>query len=326
MSSFELPMMSMGQAFESSALKVTPLYIDPVTGTDWIEFNEAFDKGLVKVTEIGDQGVVEAVMVSNLASVPLVILEGQGIQVAKQNRALQKTVVIAPNSALEVPVNCVEQGRWRYKSSEFSPGKFASTPDMKVAKSRSFASKRSVDQGMVWNKVAELSESMSVSSESMDLGEVLEKARKKHPRPSKKMLNFKESFDANGFLVSIAGITFLELFAEASWAKRALHQCWDSWIALGRGKRSISRTLPTRGNDWLSLDSVGEEAHWVTHSQACGYAAQYKSSLIHGFLSGHHGSTSKNKDSSRDVFTEVNSILPGDVEIDVPTWLRRRGL
>ena len=56
-------MMSMGQAFESSALKVTPLYIDPFKDVDWIEFNEAFDKGLVKVTEIGDQGVVEAVMV-----------------------------------------------------------------------------------------------------------------------------------------------------------------------------------------------------------------------------------------------------------------------
>ena len=45
------------------------------------------------MTEIGDQGIVEAVMVSNLASVPLVILEGQGIQGAKQNRALQKTKV-----------------------------------------------------------------------------------------------------------------------------------------------------------------------------------------------------------------------------------------
>lgn len=326
MSSFELPMMSMGQAFESSALKVTPLYIDPVTGMDWIEFTEAFEKDLVKVTEIGDQGVVEAVMVSNLASVPLVILEGQGIQGAKQNRALQKTVVIAANSKLEVPVNCVEQGRWRYKSSEFSPGNFASTPDMKVAKSRSFASKRSVDQGMVWDKVAELSESMSVSSESMDLGEVLEKGRKKYPKPPKKVLDFKESFDANGFLVSIAGITFLELFAEVSWAKRALLQSWDSWIALGRGKRSISRTLPTRGNDWDSLKSIGEEAHWVTYSQASGYAAQYQSSLIHGFLAGHHASTSKNKSSPRDVFAEVNSIRLDEVEIDVPTWLRRRGL
>ena len=77
MSSFQLPMMSMGQAFESSALKVTPLYIDPVTDIDWTEFNEAFERGLVKVTEIGDQGIVEAVMVSNLASVPLVILEGR---------------------------------------------------------------------------------------------------------------------------------------------------------------------------------------------------------------------------------------------------------
>ena len=258
MSSFELPMMSMGQTFESSTLKVTPLYIDPVTDMKWIEFSEAFEKGLVKVTEIGDQGIVEAVMVSNLACVPLVILEGQGIQGTKQNRALQKTVVIAANSKLEVPVNCVEQGRWRYKSSEFSPGKFASTPDMKVAKSRSFASKRSVDQGMVWNKVAELSESMSVTSESMDLGEVFEKASKKHPRPSMKMLDFKESFDANGFLVSIAGITFLKLFAEACWAKRALHQSWDSWIALWRRQRSNSRTLPTRGNDWVSLDSIGE--------------------------------------------------------------------
>ena len=92
---FDLPMMSMGQAFESSAFQVTPIYIDPVTDMDWIEFNQAFEKGLVKVTEIGDQEVVEAVTVNNLASVPLVILEGQGIQGAKQNRAFQKTVVVA---------------------------------------------------------------------------------------------------------------------------------------------------------------------------------------------------------------------------------------
>lgn len=64
-------------------------------------------------------------IVFNNADRPLILLERQGLEGAKQNRVLQKTVIIPANRSLTVPVNCVEKERWNYNRNEFKPAKSA---------------------------------------------------------------------------------------------------------------------------------------------------------------------------------------------------------
>jgi len=43
------------------------------------------------------------------------IIEGQEIAGAKQNRIVKSSFLIAGKTKVVIPVSCVEQGRWRYR-------------------------------------------------------------------------------------------------------------------------------------------------------------------------------------------------------------------
>ena len=66
---------------------------------------------------------VNSLLVENLSNKPLLILNGEIFDGAKQDRVANETVLVPANSSLEIKVSCVEQGRWAYKTRAFSRGK-----------------------------------------------------------------------------------------------------------------------------------------------------------------------------------------------------------
>ena len=58
--------------------------------------DELFDLNLVKVNELTDEGVVSRVEVHNESEFNLLILDGEAIKGAKQNRIAEKSVIIPP--------------------------------------------------------------------------------------------------------------------------------------------------------------------------------------------------------------------------------------
>lgn len=52
----------------------------------------------------------------------LLLVEGQELIGAKQNRVLNTTVLIKPKSKVTIPVSCVEAGRWHFQSREMREG------------------------------------------------------------------------------------------------------------------------------------------------------------------------------------------------------------
>ena len=80
--------------------------------------DELFDLDLVKVSELSNEGVVSRVEVYNDSEFNLLILDGEAIKGAKQNRIAEKSVIIPPFSSETLPVNCVEKNRWNYEESD----------------------------------------------------------------------------------------------------------------------------------------------------------------------------------------------------------------
>jgi len=108
-----------GEPLTHGALTVVPLLAPAADEPDWLTLAEAGDR--VRVTEVSEAGTVPFLKVANLADRPLLLLDGEQLVGAKQNRVLNTTVLVAGESELTIPVSCVEHGRWGYRRREMSP-------------------------------------------------------------------------------------------------------------------------------------------------------------------------------------------------------------
>lgn len=75
------------------------------------EIEEAVAAGSVVVDEVGS-GIVPRLLLHNLGDRPVQLVDGKQLVGAKQNRILNTTILVVARTKLEIPVACVEQGRW----------------------------------------------------------------------------------------------------------------------------------------------------------------------------------------------------------------------
>lgn len=121
------------------------------------------DSGLT-IKEL-DQAAVPSLRAYNPTDKPILVVEGEHWVGGKQNRALNATILVPPNSELEIPVSCLEQGRWSRRRAEyrrsasFAPRRVRQTTVKSVNESVERSGRRYSAQGAVWNSVgAELQE------------------------------------------------------------------------------------------------------------------------------------------------------------------------
>jgi len=97
--------------------------------------------------------------VANEGTLPVLILEGDELVGAKQNRVVNSSVLVAAGSELILPVSCVERGRWSYRSRAFTSG--SGSPHLSLRRLKSMSVHDSLkrglghrsDQDMVWEEV-----------------------------------------------------------------------------------------------------------------------------------------------------------------------------
>ncbi len=80
-----------------------------------------------------EAGGVPFLRVANGADQPLLLLDGEGLIGAKQNRTLN-TVLTAAHAEVTTPVNCVEQKRWGSRGRRFRPGDTSLLPFLRARK------------------------------------------------------------------------------------------------------------------------------------------------------------------------------------------------
>ena len=119
--------------------------------------------------------------IENRADLPLLLIEGEMLIGAKQNRTLNVSVICPPKVATIIPVSCVEAGRWGASRKGSRSPRHAGI-SLRQLKTRSVhaamlrgAGKRSDQQG-VWKSVASYAEKFEARSATSSYEEVLEQA------------------------------------------------------------------------------------------------------------------------------------------------------
>ena len=80
---------------------------------------EALDAGTVTVAEVSEGGSVPRLALENRGERPVLVIDGEELVGAKQNRVLNLTILAPAGKSIVIPVSCVEQGRWSYRSRHF---------------------------------------------------------------------------------------------------------------------------------------------------------------------------------------------------------------
>ncbi|HDT14190.1 MAG TPA: hypothetical protein ENO03_07530 [Candidatus Aminicenantes bacterium] len=155
-----------GRSFEN--MTVFELLRNGNGGPDYITLREALERGTFTVTEISEGGSVPDLMVANKGDIAVLLLDGEELRGAKQNRILNTTILVGPKSSAKVPVSCVEHGRWSYQSRELQESGHVMHREMRmlnvqnVSESLRAAREFRSDQVEVWDKVHELACVMDV--------------------------------------------------------------------------------------------------------------------------------------------------------------------
>jgi hypothetical protein len=123
--------------------------------------DEALGQGLIEIAEIDGNGSVPQLKLTNKSERMILILDGEELVGAKQNRIVNTTMLIPPMEVIVIPVSCVEQGRWVYKTEKFYSEERLAPPALRAMKAehmqhniRDSGEYRS-DQGAIWQQISE---------------------------------------------------------------------------------------------------------------------------------------------------------------------------
>lgn len=145
------------QTFNNMA--VIPLFTSVDHSPKYLTLKEALERKLLVVTEISQSGSVPELRVVNKADIPVLLLDGEELAGAKQNRVLNTTILLKEESETIIPVSCTEQGRWSYGSTEFFDSGNIMNRDLRSRKASSVMHSLETsnsyrgDQGDVWEGI-----------------------------------------------------------------------------------------------------------------------------------------------------------------------------
>jgi hypothetical protein len=172
---------TLGLPLEFENLAVFPLVGDGTRQPDYLTLDEAVASGSVEIGEVSEGGSVPHVQVRNKAPQPVLLVDGEELVGAKQNRIVNLTILVAARQTLVIPVSCVEVGRWHHAARGFAPAPRAQYARARGEKMRHVTASilregsRHADQHAIWEDIAAKSARMQAESETGAMGAIFER-------------------------------------------------------------------------------------------------------------------------------------------------------
>jgi hypothetical protein len=195
--------------------------------------SDAVESAEAVVEEVSEGGQVPFLGVKNTGGTPILIPEGEILMGAKQNRVVNLTVLVAAKASFKLPVSCVEQGRWHYRSRDFKPAAFAHPKlrELKVKsaqRSRRFRGEALADQGRVWDEVGEHLHALAAYSPTADFAASFDAAPERMDRYRKRI---ELPHDACGFIAARDGrVVGLDLFDKPQTMRKMWKRMADAYF------------------------------------------------------------------------------------------------
>jgi hypothetical protein len=168
----------LGDPFAVHGLGIVPVFGETVSNIPAMDLLEhALNAGTFKVTEVSEGGSVPFLRAKNSGSKPVLILDGEELVGGKQNRIVNTSIIILPGKVMDIPVSCMEAGRWNRQREDFASGeamfRAKSRAVQKAGVQMSLHASGSFrgDQGEVWREVDESLIEFSVHSPTADFRE-----------------------------------------------------------------------------------------------------------------------------------------------------------
>jgi hypothetical protein len=261
------------QSFENMTVFVLSTSLDG--GPEYITLKEALEKGVFFVSEVSEGGSVPELKVENKGDVAVLLLDGEEVAGAKQNRVLNTTILIGQKSWTKIPVSCTEHGRWSYASREFRESGNVMHKSMRavnvreVNKSLEAMKQFRSDQHLIWDNVAELACDMKVASETGAMRDVFEA---RGADLDSYLKNFKPADGGKGILVFIdgqpAGMDFVSrnMAFGTLFPKLVKSYAMEAMLLRERRKAGRGKGGPAKGSVKPGTDEAGE---FLKRAAAC---------------------------------------------------------
>ena len=292
---------TLGTVLTSGALSLVPVYADHYTSAaEYRTLTEAISLGEVLVTEQAI-AAVNTLRVVNQGALSILILDGEEVVGGLQNRVVNTTLLIPPKTAFDLPVSCIEHGRWHQSDSGFQAGE-AVHPTLRREKAQQVtaslyaAEAPLANQQAIWSEVEARHRAIGTSSATAALSDAymqraddLENVVSRLAYPS----------DAMGVVVLLDGhAECADLFDRPE----ALHVYWSRLVrsyaleALGRNPskpsidsaaRLLRRPLGAKLTPFPSI-GIGTDVR-IAGGGVVGAALVQGQTVVHTGLFRHHG-------------------------------------
>ena len=164
-------------------MSVFPLLFSGKSKLEYSMLGKALNEGHIMITEISENGSVPELKLINMSETYILLLDGEELEGAKQNRVLNTTLLVPPKSELKVPVSCTEQGRWNQVSAAFQhSGKFLfrrarGNKMSSVHQSLKYGQGYQSNQEEVWNDISQLQYKRSIHSPTSAMKDIYDKEK-----------------------------------------------------------------------------------------------------------------------------------------------------
>ena len=275
---------------------------------DLMTLKKGFELDLVNVKEC-PQSTVNTIIVENKSVVPLLLIDGEEIVGGDQNRIIDATILIAPQSEKKIPVDCTEHGRWVYKS-EFKQSAHIANYRTRLAKHHAYRNNDSVQQA-VWDSINDLEMSRSFSSPTQAMSESYENAK----------ADLNEFLDAFNIVDGQSGIAVLvdgeikgfEVFLNSEIYKEYHEKILKSYLINAEVNDDVfaintdaikSMIEDALSDEFEEVKNIGLESRFEFKNESgVGSAYTYKNELIH--MSYLVGNLDLNPEGENEIFPNV---------------------
>ena len=289
--------LQLGEPQTAQHIVIIPILQSAAGKTAYLTMREAIEQQFLTITEVHTLGSVPELTAVNNSDSLILLLEGEEMMGAKQNRVVNTSILLKKRSKTTIPVSCTERGRWSYKSPVFADSGVVMSRDVRAIKvetvteslrqGKAYCS----DQHAVWQGIGELSSRAGVASPTSSMRDVFEARRK---QLDDHLRTFTQVPDQTGVIVLIDGRAVAMEAVSQENAYRVIHSklvmsyCLDAILRKGKvnggSVREEAQALmkAISESECQKFPSVGHGHDYrLAGNGLVGAALVYKNEVIH---------------------------------------------